>query len=340
MSTEITIYQENQLAEAFQSGTTQTLIDAIEQQVKSIVPPDVTTKKGRDELGSLALKISKSKTALEKAGKELVADQKAAIKKKDDDRILAVKRLDALRAEVLAPRDAWEKAEETRKATHEFDIAAIRHAVELAQDKTAAEVLEMQNNLEATSIDGFEEYQDQAKLAKAETLNALAKIYTEKLQREAEQAELERLRQAEAERQRIEHEQRIAEQAAAQAKAEAEAKAQAEREASERAMLEQQQAAERAAHEAQLREAKLKAEAEAAELRAQQAAQAERDRIAAQAEAQRRLDEQRAADKAHQKRICEQARDAILALGIDEETTKTILNAIYQGKVPNVSINF
>ncbi|MFX6114679.1 hypothetical protein ABTF34_18285, partial [Acinetobacter baumannii] len=73
--------------------------------------PDVSTKKGRDAIGSLALKISKSKTLIEKCGKELVAEHKAQIKVIDDDRISIVKKLDLLRNEVLAPRDAWEQAE-------------------------------------------------------------------------------------------------------------------------------------------------------------------------------------------------------------------------------------
>ena len=54
------------------------------------------------------MKVSKSKTFIEKCGKELVADQKAQIKLIDDDRIATVKKFDELRNEILAPRDAWE----------------------------------------------------------------------------------------------------------------------------------------------------------------------------------------------------------------------------------------
>ena len=57
------------------------------------------------------MKISKSKTLIEKCGKELVAEQKAQIKVIDDDRISVVKKFDELRNEILALRDAWEQAE-------------------------------------------------------------------------------------------------------------------------------------------------------------------------------------------------------------------------------------
>ena len=337
---EVAVIEQNALVTAFQTkGGTMSLVEKIAEQVRSVVP-DVSTKKGRDEIGSLAMKVSKSKTALEKHGKELVAEQKAQIKLIDDDRIAAVKALDALRDEILAPRDAWEKAESDRKAKHEGEIAAIRCAVELAQQSTAADVLVLQQNLEATEIDGFEEYQDQAKLAKAETLVELAKIHAEKLQREAEQAELERLRKAEAERQQREHEQRIADEAVARAKAEAEAAALAEKQRAEAALNAEREAAERAKREADMREAQLKAEAEAADLRAKQAAQAERERIEAEQAAIAKADAERAANENHRKKICNDAHAALVQLGLDAEQAKIVLNAIYKNQVPNVTINF
>ncbi|MDN8336628.1 hypothetical protein QZK87_18380, partial [Acinetobacter baumannii] len=115
---ELQVLEQNVIVAAFaKRGGTDELYERIAQEVRSHVP-DVSTKKGRDAIGSLALKISKSKTLIEKCGKELVAEQKAQIKVIDDDRISIVKKFDLLRDEVLAPRDAWEQAEKDRVAKH------------------------------------------------------------------------------------------------------------------------------------------------------------------------------------------------------------------------------
>ena len=81
---ELEIADQNIVVAAFRKpGGTAELFERIAQEARSHVP-DVTTKKGRDQIGSLAMKVSKSKTLIEKCGKELVADQKAQIKLIDD----------------------------------------------------------------------------------------------------------------------------------------------------------------------------------------------------------------------------------------------------------------
>lgn len=73
---ELQVLEQNVIVAAFaKRGGTDELYERIAQEVRSHVP-DVSTKKGRDAIGSLALKISKSKTLIEKCGKELVAEQK------------------------------------------------------------------------------------------------------------------------------------------------------------------------------------------------------------------------------------------------------------------------
>jgi hypothetical protein len=115
---ELEIADQNIVVSAFRTpGGTAELFERIAQEARSHVP-DVTTKKGRDAIGSLAMKVSKSKTFIEKCGKELVAEQKAQIKLIDDDRIATVKKFDELRNEILAPRDAWEQAEKDRVNGH------------------------------------------------------------------------------------------------------------------------------------------------------------------------------------------------------------------------------
>ncbi|WP_152631341.1 hypothetical protein [Acinetobacter nosocomialis] len=332
---ELQVLEQNVIVAAFaKRGGTHELYERIAQEVRSHVP-DVSTKKGRDAIGSLALKISKSKTLIEKCGKELVAEQKAQIKVIDDDRISIVKKFDLLRDEILAPRDAWEKAEEDRVAKHEESILSINfYKTAVIADKDSVWLKGVIRNVEEIVIDSsFEEFEEQAKIAKYETLEFLRTTLAAREKYEAEQAELERLRQAEILRQQQEREAQIAREAAEKATREAEEKARFEAERLQREKAEAEQ-----------REARLKAEKEAAELRAQHAAEAERKRIeaeqAAKLEAERQAEEARQANQAHRKKICNEALKGLLALGIDEAKSKEILQAINKGLVPHVSIKF
>ena len=168
---ELQVLEQNVIVAAFaKRGGTNELFEHIAQEVRSHVP-DVTTKKGRDAIGSLAMKVSKSKTLIEKCGKELVAEQKAQIKLIDDDRIAIVKKFDQLRDEILAPRDAWEKAEEDRVAKHELFIIVIRDYLETCAEYTAEMYRGAILRLESVVIDSsLEEFEQEAKLAKFETL--------------------------------------------------------------------------------------------------------------------------------------------------------------------------
>ena len=337
---ELEIADQNIVVSAFRTpGGTAELFERIAQEARSHVP-DVTTKKGRDQIGSLALKISKSKTFIEKCGKELVAEQKAQIKLIDDDRIATVKKFDELRNEILAPRDAWEQAEKDRVAKHEHHIATIRMVSALAtaadSEWTALTIKEAIETLENRVIDSsFEEYEEQAKLAKFETLEVLRKALGVREKFEAEQAELERLRQAEILRQQQEREAQIAREAAEKAT----------REAEEKARLEADRV-EREKREAEQREARLKAEKEAAELRAQQVAENERKRIEAeqfaQTEAARKAEEARLADVEHRRQINREALEAIKGVCPDltEPQIKALVGAIIGGLIPHVSIKY
>ena len=88
--------------------------------------PDVTTKKGRDAIASIAYKVAKGKTALDNIGKDLVAELKDVPKKIDAERKRMRDLLDLWKDEVRAPLTAWEEAEEARKLAHQGFIARIQ----------------------------------------------------------------------------------------------------------------------------------------------------------------------------------------------------------------------
>lgn len=346
---ELQVLEQNVIVAAFaKRGGTNELFEHIAQEVRSHVP-DVTTKKGRDAIGSLAMKVSKSKTLIEKCGKELVAEQKAQIKLIDDDRIAIVKKFDQLRDEILAPRDAWEKAGEDRVKKHQDAIIGIKMPADLLQNHpaewTSENIKVAINDLENVCIDAsFEEFEQEAKIAKFETLEKLRTALVAREKYEAEQAELERLRKEQQEREQRERDERIAKEAADKARIEAEAKALAEKQRFEREQKEQAELAERQQREAAEREARLQAEKEAAELRAQQAAVMERQRIereqAAKEEAERKAEEARLANVEHMRSINQEILNKLCEIGLDEGQAKAVITAIARNQIPNVSIKY
>ena len=351
---ELQVLEQNVIVQAFSTANgTDALFDRIAEQVRSVVP-DVTTRKGREEIGSLAAKVSKSKVLIEKCGKDLVAEEKARIKLIDDDRIQFCKKMDSLRDEILAPRDAWEQAEKDRVAKHEDAIKYLKGFANndfliTANSSMIEGAIAALNDQVIDS--SFGEYEEQAKLAKLEAIETLRNALTETQALEIEKAELDRLRQAEQVRIQQERDAQIAREATEKAQREAEEKARFEAERVQREKVEAEQ-----------REARLKAEKEAAELREQalkqkaiddakqaeinkqQAIEAERKRIEAeqfaQAEAARKAEEARQANQEHRKQICNEALKGLTDLGVDEEFGRMILNAINKNLVPHVSIKF
>lgn len=350
---ELQVLEQNVIAQAFATqGGTDALFERIAEQARSFVP-DVTTKKGREEIGSVAMKVSKSKTLTEKYAKDLVAEEKARIKLIDDDRIQFCKKMDSLRDEILAPRDAWEQAEKDRVAKC---LEFLDEITELAKPEflgnAAWQLKGYIDTLSDLKIDSrFMEFEEQAKIAKYETLEVLRTTLTNREKYEAEQAELERLRQAEQVRIQQERDAQIAREATEKANREAEEKArfEADRVQREKAESEQREARLKAEKEAaELREQALKQkaidDAKQAEINKQQAIEAERQRIEseqfAKVEAVRKADEAREADMAHKKQICSEALKGLTDLGVDEAMGRVILNAINKKLVPHVSIKF
>ncbi len=347
---ELQVLEQNVIVQAFATqGGSLLLVDRIAEEVRKHVP-DVTTKKGRDAIGSLAAKVSKSKTLAEKYAKDLVAEEKARIKLVDDDRIQFVKRMDALRDEILAPRDAWDQAEKDRIALIENKVNSLKQEFGSGLSTDIKRDIERIKSIEID--DSFMEFQDKAKLQKYETLELLESILIESLQREELEAEQEKLRIAEQERLQREHEERIAREAAEKATREAEEKArlEAERVEHEKREAEQREARLKAEKEAALlREEQLKQQAiereKQAEIDRQNAIEAERKRIEqeaqAKAEADRKALAEREANVEHMRTINNEALNAISLIGgVDADTAKLIVIAIAKNQIPHVSIKY
>jgi len=322
----------------FQNGGTaiDPLIARIETEVRSHVA-DLTSKKGRDAIASLAHKVSKSKTALDAAGKSLTETQKAEIKQVDDARKKMRDRLDALRDEARKPLTDWETAEAEMAAKTEATMSDLRyHGLDGSetpeQIKFAADIIK-DINLDHITGTAWE----MANEVRAHTLASLRSMYAAAVQRDADAAELAALRAAsdardeadrvaQAERDRIEAE-RVAEAArvaaaeqAAQWAKEAEAKRVAQIEADKLAAVEAAKAEVEAEH------------ARAAQQAAEIAAKAEAERVAA-ADAQAA----READVTHRAEIHDEIRSALQEMA-GNSSPDQIATALMDGDIPHTKV--
>jgi len=299
--------------------------------------PDVSTKKGRDAIASIAYKVAKIKTSLDSHGKELVAELKDVPKRIDGERKRMRDLLDVWKEEVREPLTKWELEEEQRVAAIKARIAELDDLSSENLDSNA--IGQMIEFVKGSKIDeSFAEFESAAHKAKEAALARLEPALAIAVKREAEAAELERLRAEEAARAQAEREATIAREASEKAQREAAAVAEQERQRVEIEKVEAERAANAERLAAEKRELELKLQAEQAERRAEQAAEQERQRIAA--EQKKVADEAatREANVAHKRAVNKAAKEALIQAGMDEKSAEMAIKAIAMGKVPSVKI--
>jgi hypothetical protein len=328
-------------------------VDPILDAIRKIVAefkPDTTTAKGRKEIASIANKVARSKTYLDDIGKKLTDEYKEIPKKIDANRKRIRDELDALKAEVRRPLTEWEEAENRRVQFLKDRINGIY--MRGAQTQDSVHVGLSIKDIENIAIDeSWQEFAAEAAQVKDKVLADLRACLEACLRREAEQAELARLREEKAKRDAEERDRRIAEaaaekarkdaeEAAARAAAEVERKAKEEREAAERRELELKLAAERAERErlaAIERAEREKQAAVEAERRRQE--EAERVRLAEEARAKAET-ERRAADEANRERIHLEIRDFLMSEGLPLSNAAAVVSLLSTGSIPHVSVRY
>ncbi|HGU6585089.1 TPA: hypothetical protein ACNACB_000090 [Escherichia coli] len=331
------------------------IIETIEKEARSLVP-DVSTRKGRDAIASMAHKVARSKTYIDNAGKDLVAELKALPKQIDESRRIVRERLDALKDEVRKPLTDWENAESARKDALQQRLADLRSLADVIDGVgsylPSVEIQQRIESAKAVALDeSWQEAAAEAGVAKDATIQQLEAALIVAKQREHEAAELERLRKEAEEKARLEREENIRREAAERARRDAEAKHKAEIEAAARREAEEKARADAA-------ERKRKEDADRAEREKQDAiaeekrkAQEEADRIKREAEAkekarlaeeQRKAEEEarRAADKEHRRTVNRRVYADLIAQGIPEEFAQKAVLAIAGGKVQDAHIKY
>lgn len=351
------------------AGGLQQFISLVKGEVEGEVP-DLTTRKGRERIASLAAKVSKSKTAVEKPGRDYLRRLKEMPKVVEAELREFVTEMDKLRDETRRPLTEWEQAEAARIARHEQGVAAIKaEGTELGL-LGAEDLLARIGRVEGVTLGpDWEEFAAEAGQVKDQVLAALREALAARQKYDAEQAELARLRReaedraeqdrirlaqeaaVEAERQRVAQEQQAEREAAARREQELIEQAAAQEREAENQRLQlklQAEQAERARIQAEAdrvaAEQRMEQERQAADRRqeeaAEQARQEERRRADAAAAEIVRQQEAREADKAHKAKINRAALEAFIAGGMPEACAKQAVTLIAQRKIPNIAISY
>lgn len=303
----------------YRAGGLDAYLEQIRQAVNEV--PDLTTKKGRDRVASLAAQVSRSKTAIERPGREYLKRLKEAVRPAEAEIKRFVDACDELRDATRRPLTEWE-AEQERIKAEEAMLALHVEALAMNEDF------------------------DRQLAARIESDHEMALLMNDAFDRE--QAD----KAAEAERQRIAHEEEIKRLAAAAAAREVEQRAQREREeaAHREAVLKAQ--AEQAERDRIAAEQKAEADKQAAIEAERRKAQEEADRIrreaeqreqARLAEEKRKADEQarREADVKHRKAVGTEIVKALLAnTSLTRDQAIEVLTAVKDGRIPHTGISY
>ncbi|HDL8430685.1 TPA: hypothetical protein PXR43_004426 [Yersinia enterocolitica] len=294
-------------------------LNQIRQAVNEV--PDVTTAKGRARIASLAASASRSKTAIEKPGREYLRHLKEQPKIIEAELRRFVIECDEIRDETRRPLTEWEAEQDRLKQEAEAKKKA---------EQLAAEI-EVAHEMALLMNDAF----DRDAKAKADEIERLRKAHEEFIaQQAAEKAKREveekAKRDIEAAEQR-ERDAKLAQERAEQTAKDAAAKAERDaKELAERVEREKQEA---------IAAEKLKAQQEAERVQ-REAKQKEDARLA---EEKRVADEaaKRAANEKHRKAVGTEIVAALLGrTSITREQAIEVLIALKDEEVPHTRINY
>lgn len=293
-------------------------LDQIRQAVNEV--PDLSTAKGRARVASLAALVSRSKTAIEKPGREYLRHLKEQPKIIEAELRRFVIECDEIRDETRRPLTEWEAEQERLKQEAE----AKKKAEQLAAEIEVAHEMAMLMN------DAF----DRDAKAKADEVERLRKAHEEFIaQQAAEKAKRETEEKAkrdiEAAEQR-ERDAKLAQERAQQAAKDVAAKAERDaKELAERVEREKQEAIAAEQRKAQEAADRIKRETQQKE----DARLAEEKRVADEAAA-------RAANVEHKRAINQQSVADLVAAGIPEECAVQCVKAIAKGQVSAIAITY
>lgn len=327
----------------FIAGGLDQFLSQIREAVSEV--PDLSTKKGRDRVASLAAAVSRSKTAVEKPGRDYLRKLKEAVRPAEQEIKRFVDECDQIRDTVRLPLTEFENAEKQRVADLKDRLEALRWLGEVLDDfgklLATEHIINRLDSVKRTEInDSWQELTAEAGVAKDAVILKLEAALVEAQKRDAEAAELERLRAEQALSAQREREAAMLREAEDRVRRETEEKNRAALEAATKREADAKAASERADRElieaGQRAEREKQAAVDAERLRAQQAEQArlaEEKRIADEAAA-------KAANVEHRREVNRSVVADLIAEGVPEDCAKKCVEAVARMKVRNMHINY
>jgi hypothetical protein len=302
------VQQETSALAVFTTDNIDKIVEAIRTEVSGF-EPNVNTAKGRKEIASLAHKVSRSKTALDTLGKNLVSDWKTKAKKVDKERKYMRDSMDAIRDDVRKPLNEWDAAEKKRKEDEAFNNWVLEsHESALKENALIDRAAELERReAEIRQAEEERKAKEEAEIAEKRRIEREQQIARDAAEAERKKAELAIL-EAEREKQRAIEEARLAEERAEQEK--------------------------QAAEERRIRELEEQKE----QLRIEELCRKEEEEDWARQ--LKELEEKKAADKKHQREVNLEILKMMISIGIENEKAKKLIAMIVRNEIPNLTVNY
>lgn len=346
------------------------LLAQLDDQIEKATA-DVATSKGRDEIRSRAASIGRLKASIDKGGLELTEDFRKRTKEVNEVRNEVKTALAARDDKARLPLTEWEEKEKAREEKVRSFRDYLEKSLSVPTGTTLEQIDKRVEKIEAIDISEavFGELVDRVVSEKASALSALHAAKAKIEQDERDRQELQRLREADAERLKREEATRREQAAAEEARILNETRERERQEAIERARQEEadkvlaaereRQSAELARVEEERRQADVKRqmeidaanrraeEAETARLEQERIAREEREkreRVEHEAEAQRQRDEEEAEarrlDEVHRATVILAIETDLVANGASNTAAKRIAQALIAGSIRHATVEF
>ncbi|MEE8423859.1 MAG: hypothetical protein V3S49_04905 [Thermodesulfobacteriota bacterium] len=362
---DIVEFKEKDIAAYFSQGGTQPLIDQL-QAIADHFEKDISTESGRKKVASFAYKISRFKTKVNAAGKDLVYDKKQEIKIVDSECKRFREEVDIIKDRVRLPLTEWENVDKVRIE----DIKTWIQDIVTMGEVEYGSLEELQQSIDKLKAIKIEEpiditYCEFAGLAVCKVQTAITNMsamYIVRKKADDNAVEAQRLEAKRIEDDRVVRDKEVAKQAAEDARVQAEEEA-AEVAKENRRLTEEKDRIAKGAivkaeaekamammmaakAERQKREAEEKArkDAEEAQEKAEEdkatAIKAEKKRVEDEKKAEEDARLKREADLKLRSKIIEDIIEDLSKLDLIGVQLKDLAEALIAGKVRHVKVNF
>lgn len=179
--------------------------EALRERIKSDIAaqvPDLTTKKGQDAIRKLAADVTRTKTAVDRARKQMTEEfrlKTAEVNKVGGE---IVDNLDSLAELARRPLTEWEDAEKKRTVFVDSELTRLRSASTVLASETSAQIAERLALLQSEEFNKaiFCDDWDEADRLKQVAVVRLEEAHARLLKEESDKAELDQLRAERAKR--------------------------------------------------------------------------------------------------------------------------------------------